>query len=436
MFKSEKEEGYMMYQKRGIVWFCLLLTAMLILTACKTDFTPGTAERQENAETQGGVAGESVETETDTLFEEDSGPEDAEGMDEGFDDKETENGFRTAREVVSDMDAGWNAGNSLDSYGDWINGSTPTDYETAWGNPVITKELIQSVKSNGFDTVRIPVTYLHFMNEEGQIDEVWLSRVKEVVDYVIAEDMYCIIDIHHDTGASDSAWIVADPYRYENGMKDRFAYVWQQIAEYFKDYDDRLLFEGMNEVLDASWNWGGSTSENYEVVNQLNQVFVDTVRATGGNNAERNLIVVAYGNSSHESQISGFQVPTDSAEGHLIIGIHVYEPDAFCNGQDMTWDAEDEVSLGNTFDRINTSVVQKYQLPVIISEFGARDTNDSQLFREERAEFATCFTENADRLGICCIWWDDGWNMKLFDRITVEPYDMPTIEALTVRGEM
>ena len=338
--------------------------------------------------------------------------------------------FRPASDVVRDISVGWNVGNSLDSYGDWINGSTPTDYETAWSNPVITKELIQCVKAEGFNAVRIPVTYLHFMDENGTIDEVWLTRIKEVVDYVVQEEMYCIIDMHHDTGASDSAWIVADPYLYENGMKDKFAYAWQQIAEYFKEYDDRLMFEGMNEVLDSSWNWGGSSEENYRVINALNQTFVDTVRATGGNNAERNLIVVAYGNSSHESQISGFVPPTDSADGHLIIGIHVYEPDAFCNGTDDTWDQNDEVLLQNAFDRINRNIIQKYQLPVIVGEFGARDVNDSPAFREERAKFAQSFIEKAETCGIACFWWDDGWNMKLFDRSAAVVYDAVSVGAL------
>ena len=338
--------------------------------------------------------------------------------------------FRSASDMVSDIRLGWNVGNSLDSYGDWINGASTEDYETAWGNPVITQELIHCVKEQGFNAVRVPVTYLHFMDEEGKIDEVWLARVKEVVDYVLAEEMYCIIDIHHDTGAGDNAWIVADPYLYENGMAQRFAYAWQQIAEYFKDYDDRLIFEGMNEVLDASRNWGGSTPENYEVINQLNQVFVDTVRATGGNNAQRNLVVVAYGNSSHESQISGFVPPHDTAENHLVIGIHVYEPDGFCNGNDVVWDEGDEATLDATFERIYGNVVQKYQLPVIVGEFGARELNESEAYKKERSAFAKYFVEKAHARGIACFWWDDGGSMKIFDRANAVPYDSYTIQAM------
>lgn len=348
---------------------------------------------------------------------------------------EEENHFRTAGEVVADIKIGWNVGNSLDSYGDWIKGETTSDYETAWGNPVITRELIQCVKAQGFNAVRVPVTYLHFMDEQGTIDEVWLARVKEVVDYVIDEDMYCIIDIHHDTGASDSAWIVADPYQYENGMKERFAYAWKQIAEYFIDYDDRLIFEGMNEVLDASWNWGGSTGENYEVINQLNQVFVDTVRATGGNNAERNLIVVAYGNSSHESQMSGFVLPRDTTSGHMIIGIHVYEPDAFCNGNDIIWDEYDKQTLDATFERINSCVLQRYRMPVIIGEFGSRELEPSEENRQARAEFAGYFVQKAEELGITCFWWDDGGSMKIIDRVNNSVYDEETVRALIQASE-
>lgn len=416
----------------------LLVSIGLMLSLIACDFGIGNDIKQENAVTQGmtnqleeenGLSEEDEFSQEVVSEADDSQQAFAGESAEDINQEETEE-FRSASDIVADIRLGWNVGNSLDSYGDWINGDTTEAYETAWGNPVITPELIHCVKEQGFNAVRVPVTYLHFMDEEGTIDEVWLARVKEVVDYVLAEDMYCIIDIHHDTGASDSAWIVADPYLYENGMEQRFAHAWQQIAEYFKDYDDRLIFEGMNEVLDSSWNWGGSTPENYEVINQLNQVFVDTVRATGGNNEQRNLVVVAYGNSSHESQISGFILPHDTAENHLIIGIHVYEPDAFCNGTDVVWDEGDEATLDATFERIYANVVQKYQRPVIIGEFGARELNESEEYKIERSEFAEYFVGKAKARGIACFWWDDGGSMRIFDRANAAMYDSHTIDAM------
>lgn len=339
-------------------------------------------------------------------------------------------GYEIAAVCVENMKIGWNIGNSLDSTGGWIDKSEPKNFETAWGNPIITKELIHSVKESGFNAVRVPVTYLEKMDADGKVDEKWFARVKEVVDYVLAEDMYCIINVHHDTGGGDEAWLRADSEMYKNGMSEKFVYLWEQIADYFKDYDEKLLFEGFNEILDKKSNWGGSNKDSYDTVNKLNQLFVDTVRKSGGNNAHRNIIVLTYGASSANSQVSGFKIPTDTAADHLIAEVHIYDPSKFCNGEDKSWDSKDEKELDKIFERLNNKIITAQNVPMIVGEFGSQDNFNTNEYTAERSKYASYFVKTAKKYGITCFWWDDGGSMKIFDRLGAKPYCEPVIEAM------
>ncbi|MDO4318401.1 MAG: glycoside hydrolase family 5 protein [Lachnospiraceae bacterium] len=341
----------------------------------------------------------------------------------------------TASECVANMKIGWNLGNSLDCTGAWIGKSSPRNFETAWGNPVVTRELIHAVKESGFNAVRVPVTWLEKMDENGRVDEAWLARVREVVDYVLAEDMYCIVNVHHDTGGGDEAWLRADSEMYENGMSEKYVCLWEQIADYFKDYDQRLLFESMNEILDRNSNWGGSDQDSYDTVNRLNQLFVDTVRSSGGNNAERNIIVLTYGASSANSQVTGFAAPTDPEKEHLIAEVHIYDPSGFCGGTDTVWDSADEAVIDTIFERLNREIVTGQKLPMIIGEFGAQDHTETDEYTAERAKYAAYFVAAAKKYGITCFWWDDGGSMKIFDRLAAKPYCEPVIEALVLTAE-
>ncbi len=241
--------------------------------------------------------------------------------------------FESATDAVKNMRVGWNLGNTLESNsGDinnmwieaWSDRSTSA-YETAWGQPVTTLELITMFKDAGFNAIRVPVTWYPHMeanitttkwdpvaNPIGtQIQATWMARVKEVVDYVISQGMYCILNIHHDTGGANTAWLTASSESY-NSQKERFEAVWTQIANEFKDYDQHLLFEGYNEMLDAYGSWcfasfgcsgqynASVASEAYSSINSYAQSFVNAVRATGGNNAQRNLIVSTYAACSGE----------------------------------------------------------------------------------------------------------------------------------------
>lgn len=323
-----------------------------------------------------------------------------------------ENTFESSFEAVTNIKIGWNLGNSLDSTGSWINKSDPQNFETAWGNPVTTRELIHFVKQCGFNAVRIPITYMEKIDENGKIDSKWLARIKEIVDYVIAEDMYCIINVHHDTGASEEAWLRADPSMYEN-MSKKYSYLWEQVADCFKDYGEHLLFESFNEILDSNFNWGGSGAEEYDTVNRLNQLFVNTIRAAGGNNPNRNIIVNSYGASTAQSQLNAFKLPSDSAANHLIAEMHCYDPWAFTsNSGDTTWDIADKNTLETIFERINNLIIKAQGVPVIIGEFAAQDADND----EARAAYAEDYIRIAKKYNISCFWWDDGGSMKIIDR--------------------
>lgn len=355
------------------------------------------------------------------------------------DNNNSENNFsdeyEAAQVCIKNMKLGWNIGNSLDCYGSWIDGNNIYNYETAWGNPIITKELIHCVKENGFNAVRIPITWFEKMNTKGTVSKRWFSRVKEVVDYVLDEDMYCIINVHHDAGGGDEAWLLADREKYESGMSEKFVFLWQQIAEYFKDYDEKLLFESFNEILDGDKNWGGSNSKSYDVVNDLNQLFVDTIRNSGGNNLYRNIIVATYGDSSASSQVNGFSSPTDSVENHLIAEVHIYDPSGFCNGTDETWDNSDCEVVDSIFERLNEKIIKKQNLPIIVGEFGSQDKFNTDEYTTQREKYASYFVKTAKNYGITCFWWDDGGSMKIFDRKKSSAYCKTVIDAMITACE-
>lgn len=330
--------------------------------------------------------------------------------------------FTDAFTTVSDMKCGWNLGNSLDCAGNYAKLCPPEDVEKSWGNPVTTRELIQAVKDGGFNTVRVPVTWKsHFDPDDYTLYENWLNRVTEVVDYVIDADMYCIINVHHDTGGD--GWLRASTESWENYSK-QYEAIWRQIAEHFKDYDNRLLFEGFNEILDEHSSWNTTDEESYTALNNFNQLFVDTVRATGGNNSERNLIVCTYACNCQEPNLQNFTIPTDTAENHIIMENHIYDPGWFTSKggtvPERDWGTDDDkAEIDALFERINKYAggASGWNVPVIIGEFGAQDMSGNE---ENRAVYTKYFVEAAKKYGITCIYWDDGGSMGIIDRTTYE----------------
>lgn len=303
----------------------------------------------------------------------------------------------TAAELVDDITFGWNLGNTLDTFTD-VAVDAPAYYETSASNPITEKHMLDTVKASGINAVRIPVTWFYHMDENNIVDEAWMNRVQEIVDYVIDNDMYCILNVHHD--GLEHNWLKASMNNY-NTNKEKFETLWRQIAERFQDYDEHLLFEGFNEVTDDNINWTTTSEDGFAAINSYNQLFVDTVRATGGNNTNRCLICNTYATASTESALEQYQLPVDTVENRLIAEVHSYEPYQFCFVE-----YPDVTTFNGEFSTFNN--IEKYLLdkgiPTIIGEFACYDKNNLS----ERLKWADAFTKNAAALGIKCFWWDDG----------------------------
>ena len=308
-----------------------------------------------------------------------------------------------AQVAVDKFGAGWNLGNTLDATG----GSRDDIWgcETSWGNPYTTKEMITTVKDAGFNAIRVPITWENHIDDDGTVDKEWMDRVQEVVDYVVSQDLYCIINVHHDGG--ENGWVNASNESYEkNG--DKFAKIWEQVADRFKDYDEKLLFESINEILDKQNNWsGGMRGESAEAVTKYTQRFVDTVRAGEGYNKTRNLVIMTYAGAY--SRIKQLEIPNDSAQGHLIIEVHDYDPQGFC-WRNATWtnmtdewgSDDDKKAIDDSMKQIGDAAKEK-GLPVIIGEYGSQDKEGNE---DARAVHAGYFTKAAKENGIKCFWWD------------------------------
>ena len=231
--------------------------------------------------------------------------------------------FENAKDAVKNMGVGWNLGNTLDANDASKTWTTTEQHETCWGQPVTKPELMKMMKEAGFNSIRVPVTWYQEMDSDGNVNEAWMNRVKEVVDYVIDNGMYCILNVHHDTGDGNTHWIHASSTNY-NKNKAKFEKLWKQIAETFKDYDQHLLFEGYNEMLDDNntWNEPSNKTDGYKAINDYAKSFVTTVRNSGGNNASRNLIVNTYSASSTPNAMENLDKPENS--NHIIFQIHSY----------------------------------------------------------------------------------------------------------------
>ena len=306
---------------------------------------------------------------------------------------------QTAAEVVADISVGWSLGNSLaccDATTVKDNKGT-TYYETLWGNPVTTQEMIHMVKVAGFNAIRVPITYYNHIDEQGIIDPAWLGRIAEVVQYGLNENMYVIINIHHDTGKGTNKYIQSNLANIEI-YKNNLTSIWAQVALYFKDYDSRLIFESMNETLDmqAQNPWYGNDS-SWQAMNVLNQSFVDVVRATGGKNSTRNLIVNTYGAQTTSGPLNSFRVPSDTVSNHLIVGVHTY--------------VTSEKDIRSLMGTLNSKFISQ-GYPVIVGEFGTPYWSDIKY----RIASAIHFINYGNMYGIKSFWWDDGGNYKLLDR--------------------
>lgn len=350
-------------------------------------------------------------------------------------------------DITAAMGMGWNLGNQMEA------STNKIPSETAWGNAVITEELIALVKEQGFKTVRIPVSYLSMIGEgpDYTINETWLNRVGEVVDYVINNDMYAVVNIHGDGYYTvDGGWLLCAEEN-QDGIKEKYEKVWTQIAEKFKDYDEHLIFESMNEEFDGSY--GKPDSAAYENINEYNQIFVDAVRKTGSNNQKRWLLIPGWNtNIEYTAGDYGFVIPEDSLctseENRLMISVHYYDPYNFTLDENIkssktqwgkyavenfdSWGQEDYVD--DQMKLLNDKFVSK-GYPVVIGELGVVDkTYASEDFNEFRRYWLEYLISSAKNNGCIPVYWDNGWNGKnglgVFNRFSKEVSQQSLIDAM------
>ncbi len=319
----------------------------------------------------------------------------------------------TSQQLVEDMTFGWNLGNTLDvcqadrdgdgKINEHVEAGEKVD-ETLWGNPKATKDLFTSLKKNGVNAVRIPVTWRDHMDSDGNIDREWMDRVQQVVDYAYSQGMYVIINVHHDGGGDPKfgAWIIEESQNDYNAFLKKYKNVWKQIAERFKNYSDYLIFESMNEVgFDTLYN--KNKADAYNLINKINQDFVDIIRATGGNNAKRHLLIAGYYTDIERTCDSLYKMPDDKA-GRCILSVHYYTPWDFCTcDRKHTWGTNSEVRQMETLiGKMKKNFVDK-GIPVIIGEYAASGS-----------DLSSCifFIEKLNKLcsdyGIATFIWDSG----------------------------
>ena len=317
--------------------------------------------------------------------------------------------------ILEDMGLGWNLGNSLDA-----TGGSGLDTETSWSNPKTTQALIDKVKSLGFNTVRVPVSWgKHVSGSNYTIDSAWLARVKEVVDYCYKNDMYVILNIHHDTKSSASASGAGYyPRSSAYSSSEKFVTsVWSQAAEYFKDYDYHLIFETLNEprLIGTSYEWWfnkwsipSEVKDAIDCINKLNQKAVDTIRDTGSNNRGRLIMCPGYDASIDGATVSGFKLPTDISgnKNRIALSVHAYSPYNFAmnvgSGSTSTYTSSIKNELQGLFSTLKSNFRDK-GIPVVIGEFGSTDKNNTA----ERVKWATDYTALAKKNNIPCVLWDN-----------------------------
>lgn len=424
------------------VWITIMAAALTLgmLTGCgdagaaSGEMTQTDVDSEAGADTESNsVADDTKETESSESAENSEGTDNSQGAESsesaGSSTEETEPELEIpevniapqeipdteAFTFVHDMKIGWNLGNTFDAFRE-SPFANELESETQWVGVATTQEMIDDIQEAGFNSIRIPVTWHPHVDENYQISETWLNRVQEVVDYAYNNGMYVILNIHHD----NSKEFMYPSTEYLEQSVNYVTTIWQQLAERFKEYDQHLIFESMNEPrqVGTAWEWGLSGNAECKdaiaCINEINQAFVDTVRATGGNNQNRYLMIPGYDASCDGVMHSGFVLPTD-AEGvkdKLIVSVHAYTPYSFA------LQAEGESGSSSVFDsdaawyttEINTFMNKLYNkfikegVPVVIGEFGSRDKSSNT---QSRIDHATYYIAAARARGMSCFWWDN-----------------------------
>lgn len=333
----------------------------------------------------------------------------------------------TALELSKKMGNGINLSNTMEAFGaDELGlGKDPKEYETFWGQPVTTPELMKLYKESGFDTIRIPVAWTNAMdwkNKNYVIGTEYIDRVEEIVNYALDAGLYVIFNDHWDGDwwgmfGSASEATRAEAWKLYEAM-------WTQLAVRFKNYSEKVIFEGGNEEIGNRLNDvfavpdSGSLKgdEIYEVANKINQKFVDVVRKTGGNNSQRFLLIPGYNTDVGMTCDDRFVMPKDSAKDKLFVSVHYYTPWGYCGGSSVThWGTAREVGeMNNNMEKLSRFVDAGYG--VIIGEYGTGLRSDGTL-KDGNMDWHENFLDNCDYYNYVPVMWDTGeWGM--FDRKT------------------
>ena len=438
--------------KRKVIAMMLAAVMVTGLVACsgssETTVTPGTeAETQSPesatdnvADTQEATTEQQSESQTDAKKDTMTAVEKAQAERAAATIKDVEIKEEVIPEgeaftFVKNMKVGWNLGNTLEAHNNGQISGDELKTEEVWGNPVTTQKMIDEVKKAGFETIRIPITWRGHVTvaEDGSItvSEVWLNRVKEVVDYAVNNDMYIIINTHHDIDPENGYYPSTENYERSEAY---LSAIWTAMAETFKDYDERLIFESLNEprMTESTYEWNFQAGapecqDAAECINRLNQTFVDIVRASGGNNAQRYLMLPGYDASLDGAMTDLYRLPTDTAENKLIVSVHAYTPYNFAlqspqeSGSTDTFSIDASASTKD-IDYLMNSLYKKYVsqgIPVVIGEFGAREKNFNL---QDRLDYYVYYISSARARGISCLVWDNnafsgtGENFGLFRR--------------------
>ncbi len=311
---------------------------------------------------------------------------------------------KSAIDFVAELGAGWNLGNTLDAWG-----SSGLSSETSWGQPMTTAKMMTDLKSSGITTVRIPVSWHNHVDEAFTVDKAWMARVKTVVDYALDAGLFVIVNVHHDNEA--------DFYYPDAAHKARsLEYarrVWKQIALQFRNYDERLVFELLNEprlVGSANeWNWSDSDPKLVAaagIIGELEQVALDEIRESGSNNASRYVMITPYVASPWAALSGHFAIPTDAATDKLILSVHAYTPYVFAmqDPGDTVLTAAHKDDIDTFMGQLNAKFVVGKNMPVVIGEYGATNKNNLS----DRVAWFSYYVGKASSYGMATVLWDNG----------------------------
>jgi endoglucanase len=322
----------------------------------------------------------------------------------------------TAKQVVYDMKIGWNLGNTMDA----------SPGETGWGSPVTTQEMIDAVKAMGFKTVRIPVTWNSHIGPapDYTIDKAWLDRVEAIVNYVLKDGMYAIVNTHHD------GWIRLTTAGQEQGIAEA-AKVWAQIATRFKDYSDYLILETFNEPKQSVNQYTGGTPEARAILNAYHLASVNAIRATGGNSDKRFIMCCTHAATPSDAAINDLVIPNN--DPRIIVSIHTYYPGGLSFGNQNSWGTDaDKAAMRRELDREAKDVASKGSGAAVIGEWGSV----SRVDLASRVAHAEYYAQQARLRGMTSIWWDNGGrDFGILDRrASPVSWTWPTIAQALVRG--